>query len=319
MTKQQAGRKPGTAVATTADDGINTQAVAGAMETMRDQAQEDLVELLDLASAAGAVQAMALVNAFTSAAQVQLFRRVRDSRQIKHLPLRGTDGKLTKFTSMREACPVIFGRTYEAMLEAETRLETFGEEAYEAAQRLGLNRSALRAARALPPEKLEAVRSAIADGSSKAAVLSVIEDLAITVVKAEAERDEAKAEKEAGDHLLEKKNKRIDALERKLRHFDKAPPDEQLAELQKAATSVATEATGLIAGTLRQAVIALQHFGEERGEQSPFLAGLLGQVQAALSGLRQEFNLPDISQAESELQAGAREAIRAARQARSER
>lgn len=126
---------------------------------------------------------------------------------------------------------------------------------------------------------------------------------------------EAKADKEADDSLLAKKNARIDSLERKLKHFDRASPDVQLVELQTAATSVANEATGLVAGTLRQAVIALQNHGDERGAHNHFLAGLLAQVQAALSGLREEFSLPDISAAESDLQAGARQAIRAARQA----
>lgn len=165
--------------------------------------------------------------------------------------------------------------------------------------------------------ELIAVDDDVIDDLEQAGQLDQIDTMTASELRATLR--EAQAEKEAGDHLLEKKNKKIDALERKLKHFDRAPPSERLAELQAAATSVANEATGLIAGTLRQAVIALQNFGDERHTHDHFLAGLAGQVQAALSGLRQEFNLPDISEAESDLQAGARQAIRAARQAGSTR
>ncbi len=117
-----------------------------------------------------------LVKSFASAAQVQIFKRVRESRQIKHLPIRLADGEVKYFHSIKEACPAIFGRTYESLLDAEGRYNLLGEEAYEAATRLHLNDGALRAARALPPEKLEVVRTAITSGSTKAETLSVIED-----------------------------------------------------------------------------------------------------------------------------------------------
>lgn len=196
------------------DESIDQAAVASAMDVMRDQAQEDQADLFDLATSIGAIQAMSLVNSFTSAAQVQLFRRIRDSNKIKDLPIRSSSGELTRFTSMRAACPVIFGRTYESLLEAETRLSTFGDNAYETAARLGLNRNALRAARALPPEKLEVVRLAIEGGSTKAEVLSVIEDLAEKVQLAEAATDEVKAELKASEEVLATKNKTIDRLQR---------------------------------------------------------------------------------------------------------
>lgn len=111
---------------------------------------------------------------------------------------------------------------------------------------------------------------------------------------------EAKAEKEADAALLEKKNARIDKLERDVRRINKLPADDQLALLKKEATVLATEAETAVLGGLRQALIALANHGEARGEHHVFMAGLVGQVQAQLDAVREEFNLPDISAAEAD-------------------
>ena len=293
------------------DASINQPAVASAMEVMRDQAQEDQAELTDLAMSIGAAQAFSLVKTFTSAAQVKLFRRIRESKQIKNLRIRGQAGEVKSFHSMREACPVLFGRTYESMMDAEEKFDTFGEEVYEGAARLRLNDSALRATRALPPERLEIVRAAIGNGSTKAEVLSVIEDLAEKVEQAEAATAEAKAELKASEEVLAAKSKTIDKLHRDLKRIEELPPDERLAGLKKEATAIAAEAEGFVLGGLRQALIALGSHGDERGAHDVFMAGLVGQVQAQLAALREEFNLPDVSQAGAGFEDEASQAIRA--------
>ena len=275
----------------TADAGINQESVSGAMVAMRDQAQEDFIELLDLAGGVQAYQAMQLVKSFASAAQVQLFKRIRESKQIKHLPIRTPEGGVKTFDSIRDACPELFGRTYQSMLDAEERYDLLGNEAYEAASRLRLNSSALRAARALPPEKLEIVRLAIGTGSSKADVLSVIEDLAEKVQATEAQVTELQAEKEASDHLVEAKNKTIDKLQRQLKQIEKLPPDAAEALVLKEAADIQSETPGMVRGHLRQALIALQNLPED---QTLFMAGMVGQVMSDLVALRDEFSLPEV-------------------------
>lgn len=106
---------------------------------------------------------------------------------------------------------------------------------------------------------------------------------------------EVRQEREADKALLDKKNARIDKLERDVRRINKLPPDEQLVLLKREATELATEAEGLVLGGLRQALIALNNHGEERGDQQPFMAGLVAQVQRQLTALRDEFNLPEPS------------------------
>lgn len=105
---------------------------------------------------------------------------------------------------------------------------------------------------------------------------------------------EARAEKIATDKLLETKNKLLD---KQARHIAKATPDTVLLELQKETTAFTNDALGCVQGQLRQAFIALKNHGDGTADHSLFMAGLLGQVQAELAALREEFNLPDISNA----------------------
>jgi hypothetical protein len=100
------------------------------------------------------------------------------------------------------------------------------------------------------------------------------------------------AEKEATDKLLENKNKQIDKLSR---HIAKATPDDVLLELQKESTALMNDALGCVRGQIRQAFIAIKNHTED--DHSLFMAGLLGQLQADIAALREEFNLPDISNA----------------------
>lgn len=103
---------------------------------------------------------------------------------------------------------------------------------------------------------------------------------------------EAKQEKEATEKLLENKNKQIDKLSR---HIQKATPDQVLLELQKESTALMNDALGCVRGQIRQAFIAIRNHTE--ADHSVFMAGLLGQLQADVTALREEFNLPDVSTA----------------------
>lgn len=300
------------------DESINQEAMAGAMEVMREQVteqreQEDM-QLAQAAQAVGGALMARMHKNFSHAAEVSMFMQVRDLplAVLRRVPLpelpavagtfdaspqEGGEKLPATAGNLEDFCRRVFGRSYNAMLEQAQNFHTLGEQAYEVAARLNLNRNALRATRALPPARLEVVRAAIADGASKAEVLSVIEDLAEKVQQAEAAVAEAKEEIKAGEQLLEAKNKQIDRLQRDARRIQALPPDEALAQLKKEAAAMAADAEGAVLGGLRQALIAVSNHGEDRGQHNVFLAGLVGQVQQQLSALRDEFNLPDVSSA----------------------
>lgn len=108
---------------------------------------------------------------------------------------------------------------------------------------------------------------------------------------------ELRAEHGAAEEVRAGLHKRIDKLEREKQRIERLPPDEALEALMKEATAIARDAIGAVRGNLRQALQALLHAGEERGQNDVFMAGLVGQVQAELNALRDEFNLPDVSTA----------------------
>ncbi|PTT40219.1 hypothetical protein DBR23_08950 [Acidovorax sp. HMWF018] len=108
---------------------------------------------------------------------------------------------------------------------------------------------------------------------------------------------EARAEKAAVDKVLSDKNTANDKLRAQLKRIATIPPDDALADLQREATAHMNDALGAVRGGLRAALIALNNHGDERGQQAVFMAGLVGQVAAELATLREEFNLPDVSNA----------------------
>lgn len=108
---------------------------------------------------------------------------------------------------------------------------------------------------------------------------------------------EAREEKGAVEKVLSDKNTAMDKLRAQVKRIATIPPDETLADLQREATANMNDALGAVRGGLRAALIALNNHGDERGQQAVFMAGLVGQVAAELATLREEFNLPDVSNA----------------------
>ena len=106
---------------------------------------------------------------------------------------------------------------------------------------------------------------------------------------------EERQEREADKSLLDTKNKKIDQLQREVRRIAKLPPDEELTATMKEAAAVTMDALGAIRGGMRHALIAIKNASAD--DQSVLMAGLLGQLQAELTLLREEFNLPDVSSA----------------------
>lgn len=106
---------------------------------------------------------------------------------------------------------------------------------------------------------------------------------------------EERQEREADKSLLDTKNKKIDQLQREVRRIAKLPPDEALATTMKEATAITLDALGAIRGGMRRALTAIKYVIE--GDQTVVMAGLVGQLQAELTLIREEFNLPDVSSA----------------------
>lgn len=121
-----------------------------------------------------------------------------------------------------------------------------------------------------------------------------LDEIAVMSVKElRAALREERQERQADKDLLESKNKRIDKLEKETQRIAKMTPDEALVAVKKEAVSFYTDAQGLIVGQLRQALKTLAAHGAE----PVYMAGLVGQLAADLNVLREEFGLPDLSNA----------------------
>lgn len=108
---------------------------------------------------------------------------------------------------------------------------------------------------------------------------------------------ETREEKSAVEKVLTDKNTTMDKLRAQVKRVQSAPPDEQLLDLQREATTIMNDALGAIRGQLRQALISLNDVPADTPSQAVFMAGLVGQITADLTALREEFNLPDVSTA----------------------
>lgn len=280
------------------DPGLDQSKIANAMVQMRAdgvaERQEHEAALFDLGRAVGGIQMAQVTRQFSAVAEIKLFEEIKESNKFKDLAIRGSDGNFCRAENIDDFCRLVFGNGYKAMNEESLSLRSLGEAGYEAANRLGLNRKQLRLIRSLPDAQRTAVAEAI-QAESKAEVVAIIEDLAAQLAQAKDDIHDAAEEVKAKEAVIADKNVAADKLRAKIKRIQAAPPDEELADLQREATGIAAEAVGCVRGQLRQALIAIKNHGDE--DHTIFMAGLVGQVQRDLAALREEFALPDISNA----------------------
>lgn len=180
-------------------------------------------------------------------------------------------------------------------------LKSFGEEALESMQRMGIGYRELRQYRKLPDDQKQALIEVAKVGDKEGFVELAEEIIAKHAKEKEAlaqKLDESKKEQEATEKRLDVVRKQKEEAEALAARIAVMAPDEALADLQAAATRIAADALGAIQGGVRQALNKL-HELPEGVLQPAFAAGLVGQLQAELNRLRNDFGLPDVAGAEA--------------------
>jgi hypothetical protein len=114
---------------------------------------------------------------------------------------------------------------------------------------------------------------------------------------------EERAERQAGEQVRADLVKKVAKLQTQVKRVEAQEPDVVLAELTKEAQGLAMEALGMLRGQVRAALQALadhQEAHEGGGAVTVTMAGMVGQLQAELAALREQFDLPDVSNAADE-------------------
>ncbi len=296
-----AGRKP-----TTTPDVIDVEAendqqhIAGAMTVMRQDAQAEQQENIDgvfaLGRMLGAAQMAGSIASISAVAEIRAFDEVNKSKSFKHLKI-NVDGEFRQAENIDEFCRAVFGgRGYKAMMDRRATLQRLGDDMFEGVNRLGLNRSQLRLLINLPEDTRSVVEEAMQAGS-KSDVVTLIQSLANQLDEARAKADELKADAVAKEAVSANKSKIIDDLRAREFGFQRLPHDEQVDALLAEATNLTNAALTAISGRLRQALVALENHGQSTSgvkDFRPLAAGLVGQIQQAVTILRDEFMLSDI-------------------------
>lgn len=213
--------------------------------------------------------------------------------------MRTADGQQFLRGTWEEFCGLL-GRSHQQVDEDLRNLKAMGAEALDAMSRMGIGYRELRQYRRLDGDQQQLLIEAAKTGD-KAEFLDLAEQLigkhAAEKKALMAENESLKADAQASNELLDKKNARIDKLEREKALIARLPPDEALAQLKREASDAAAATEAMVLGRLRQAVIALRDHGAAQGNptaQDVFAAGLLGQVMTLLIEVRDEFALPDV-------------------------
>lgn len=294
------GRKPIQAPEETVIDATEVQQAAQALATMRETAiteqQEQISGVFSLGQNVGAALMANMIKNFSAAAEVRAFEEINKSKAFKHLQIKMPDGVLRPAESIDEFCRVVFGKGYKAMNNHKVMLQQLGEEAYENAGRLNLNRSQLRMLLTLPEDERTAVEEAMRDGGGKDEVVTLIQSLANKLDETREQVEQLKGELTATEEISAEKTAEIERLREERVRIRKQPPDQVRADLAKEIAEHVSAARDKLATTVRSGFFALGlHYVEHGGTDCRHLmAGHVAELQKVLNELREEFNLRDL-------------------------
>ncbi|MDU9392121.1 hypothetical protein [Pseudomonas sp. zfem002] len=181
-----------------------------------------------------------------------------------------------------------------------TNLRAFGEEALESMSRMGIGYREMRQYRRLPDDQKAALIE-VAQSGDKDAFVDLAEDLIAKNAKDKQELaqrlDNVNADYEAQSQVLADTSSKLqDAkleLEKTRRLVTARTSDEKISAIREQATKLATEAEDAISCKLHPAIhFLVQHTAESGTDHRAVIAGLLAQVERAVSSIRLEYSIP---------------------------
>lgn len=145
-----------------------------------------------------------------------------------------------------------------------------------------------KAAELLPLDDTQ-VDELMGEGETGELALDDVATMSVKQLRAAVYKERAEAAKQKSQ--VERLTAVNTELHEEARMIKRLKPGEELKRTQREASDIQAEVMGLIQGNLRRALIALNNC---EGDQSLFMAGMVGQLTSELADLRNEFSLPEV-------------------------
>ena len=175
------------------------------------------VEQIQLSEKLGAIKATSFIKKLVTVTEIKLISEIKETKQYKGLKVVDEAGKVVTVTTWDHFCKHI-GMSCEKVDEDIRNLGAFGEEFLETSQRMGLGYRDLRKLRKLD----DADREVIIEGEAvkaedRESLIDLIEEMSAKHLKQkdalETENKELKADKDALETILQKKDEKVNQLD----------------------------------------------------------------------------------------------------------
>lgn len=162
--------------------------------------QSEMADMQEVLMQLGRAQAFNFASKLLTVSELKILQEVKNSKQYKGLTTKGTNGELLTVSNWGDCCKHILGSSQQHIDEKLNNLQLFGEEFFDAAQKMKLGYRDLRALRQLPEdEQALVIESEAVETGDKDAVKELIDELK---AKHKKEKDKLTQELDATERML---------------------------------------------------------------------------------------------------------------------
>lgn len=259
------GRKPLVA-AEPVTDAVPTSVLADVTSSANAMNAADmaLLEYSELYMAMGRIQFAHFVETVSARVIAESYLQAKEIfKKIKHLPVRGRDGKTETVSDLEQFCAVALGKTARRCRQHAENLHLLGPELFEQAEAVGLRQRDYAAIKALPDDSRLAVAQAIESGD-RGAVIDLVQELAARTEAEKKKRLDAEQTAEARSRLLSEASEKNLRLQEKLR-TPYTPSEHAIARNQQ--EKVVLDAIQASAAAANKAILDLGQMLNDLAEQ----------------------------------------------------
>ncbi|MDO8768783.1 MAG: hypothetical protein Q7K57_08775 [Burkholderiaceae bacterium] len=297
-----AGRKPTPAPESKAV-ALNTEAIADAKTDMNtlalvEEAKQGYDQHRDLANQMlGQIQMSLSFAKFADVVGLSKLKVIKENKIYRALAgqkaIDASGNEIADVGTWEGFCAAL-GTSKTKVDEDLLNLKSFGEEALEQMQRVGIGYRELRQYRRLPEDQKQALIE-VAKAGDKEGFVELAEEI---MVKHAKEKEALTQALEAKDHRIAENSSRINELEEKAGIRAAMKPDQVLEADQEAALAEFRTTMSYVQGSLRQRFAALmEHEKAGNGSHRHVMAGYIAELEAELDMLKGEFFLRQAAQA----------------------